>query len=613
MKRGAPGPDAHRASDEAKRTQILQGAIAAFPPRHRRRFGSAAYAWAPTAMANDAGHTAAFGLAEKRRAVLRGKTFCAGNGRRAAPTEEELRGLVRGFVKERVAGSARPGSSVPRQGRHRGAPSARPRRMTFLPAGQFPNAPSRSDDDLPTASTKRSTNPGLKPNPQTLFTRPQDIVHNRFFFLQPRSARPTRAADARARAAWQELSRNRTRAGALRRVSATGFSVKAEFSQTSTSGAVRETNSGREILPPRVFRSRAPAHGRGPIESSHGFPSGARWTLLVPAQAAPIRGYPGELVEMWHGAEPAARTRETFIFVEQLKRYRAGARRGSVKGIGQPPARENKQTGAQRRRVKEPSRQRSPPRPMRHRQVSRLPGASQLLAGPAVCGPEYAGLFGPGGVEPCRPDEIRPAYLRAARGWSPGEFRSGCGRPRWPGDVRPRPGRPEFFRRRQPAPGRRPATQTIAGNAVARPGRWRGPRPCAGQTAAHSAAWEKDRSPNVLTPYSIPRRHRDESMCCRPELAPRLVVPGTPRAPPGVGAPTTSSMGRPGTSCFGLDHLLVSCSDCCLIVSDRWTLVKTITSVSQVAHQRSTPGGLRPLGLPPHCAGRAAQWPRFCV
>jgi parvulin-like peptidyl-prolyl isomerase len=223
--------------------------------------------------------------------------------RQRAPTEEELRGLVRGFAKEEV---------LARQAQELGLDKddivVRRRlaqKMTFLLQDNSRRT-EPSDDDLHRLYEAQRSQ--AQTEPQTLFTRPR-ISFRQIFFS--RDQRTDAAADARA--ALQELSRSDT-TGPLAEIG-DQISTKAEFRNVDERAVANQFGAK---FAARVF-DLEPGPWQGPIESSHGFHL-VRVTLLVPAQLRPFEDIREELVEMWQ--EQSQRENEERDFVEQLKRYR---------------------------------------------------------------------------------------------------------------------------------------------------------------------------------------------------------------------------------------------------------------------------------------------------
>jgi hypothetical protein len=279
-----------------QRTQILREPLLHFLVIGAVLF--AAYAWL-NRNGNDAG-IRQVRLAESDVQWLK-ETFAL--ERQRAPTEEELRGLVRGFVKEEV---------LARQAQELGLDKddivVRRRlaqKMTFLLQDNSRRT-EPSDDDLHRLYEAQRSQ--AQTEPQTLFTRSR-ISFTQIFFS--RDQRADAAADARA--ALQELSRSDT-SGPLAEIG-DQISIKAEFRNVDERAVANQFGAK---FAARVF-DLEPGPWQGPIESSHGFHL-VRVTLLVPAQLRPFEDIREELVEMW--LEQSQRENEERYFVEQLKRYR---------------------------------------------------------------------------------------------------------------------------------------------------------------------------------------------------------------------------------------------------------------------------------------------------
>jgi parvulin-like peptidyl-prolyl isomerase len=218
------------------------------------------------------------------------------------PTEEELRALVRDFVKEEL---------LARQAQELGLDKddivVRRRlaqKMTFLLQDESRRA-APSDDDLRRLyQERRNQAPG---EPRTLFTRPR-ISFTHIFFS--RDQRADAAADARQ--ALRELSRPDATAAAA----ALGdrVSIKSEF-RNADERAVANQFGARFAA--QVFEL-APGPWQGPIESTQGFHL-VRVAELVPAQLRPFDEIREQLIELWH--EQSQREREERYFVGLLKKY----------------------------------------------------------------------------------------------------------------------------------------------------------------------------------------------------------------------------------------------------------------------------------------------------
>jgi hypothetical protein len=238
--------------------------------------------------------------------------------RQREPTEEELRGLVRGFVKEEL---------LARQARELGLDKddivVRRRlaqKMTFLLQDNSRGA-APSDDDLHSLYEAQRVLPpvpspasggGLgggqaQSGPRTLFTRPR-ISFTHIFFS--RDQRPDAAADARK--ALRQLSHPDGTAP----IAELGdrVSIKSEFRDADERAVANQFGAK---FATKVFELE-PGPWQGPIESSQGLHL-VRITERVAAQLRPFDEIRGELVEMWH--EQSQRENEERYFVELLKKY----------------------------------------------------------------------------------------------------------------------------------------------------------------------------------------------------------------------------------------------------------------------------------------------------
>jgi parvulin-like peptidyl-prolyl isomerase len=228
------------------------------------------------------------------------------------PSEEELRALVRGFVKEEL---------LARQAQELGLDKddvvVRRRlaqKMTFLLQDNSRRA-APSDDDLHRlyeAQRAQIQNGQATSNvpggPPTMFTRPR-ISFTHIFFS--RDQRADAAADARE--ALRELSRSD---GAMPSGKiGDRASIKAEFSSADERAVANQFGAK---FAARIFELE-PGPWQGPIESSQGLHL-VRITQLVPAQLRPFDEVRGELVELWH--EQSQRESEERYFVELLRKYR---------------------------------------------------------------------------------------------------------------------------------------------------------------------------------------------------------------------------------------------------------------------------------------------------
>jgi parvulin-like peptidyl-prolyl isomerase len=235
--------------------------------------------------------------------------------RQRQPSEEELRALVRGFVKEEL---------LARQAQELGLDKddivVRRRlaqKMTFLLQDNSRRA-QPSDDDLrrlyeaQRGQTQDNQTQGnqLPSEPRTMFTRPR-ISFTQIFFS--RDQRKDAAADARQ--ALERLSLPDPDSAAPTADLGDRISIKAEFRNTEERAVANQFGAK---FAARLFEL-APGPWQGPLESSQGFHL-VRITQLTPAQLRPFDEIKGELVEMWH--EQNQRESEERYFVEQLKKYR---------------------------------------------------------------------------------------------------------------------------------------------------------------------------------------------------------------------------------------------------------------------------------------------------
>jgi parvulin-like peptidyl-prolyl isomerase len=239
--------------------------------------------------------------------------------RQREPTEDELRGLVRDFVKEAV---------LARQAQELGLDKddivVRRRlaqKMTFLLQDNSRSA-APSDDDLhrlyeaqrvpPPASGAglggaQAESNQIQSGPQTLFTRPR-ISFKQIFFS--RDQRADAAADARE--ALRQLSRPDATASAAEL--GDRVSIKSEFRNADTRAVANQFGAK---FAARVFEL-APGSWQGPLESSQGVHL-VRITERAPAQLRPFDEIRGELVEMWR--EQSQRENEERYFIGLLKKY----------------------------------------------------------------------------------------------------------------------------------------------------------------------------------------------------------------------------------------------------------------------------------------------------
>jgi parvulin-like peptidyl-prolyl isomerase len=231
--------------------------------------------------------------------------------RQREPTQEELRGLARGFVKEEL---------LARQARELGLDKddivVRRRlaqKMTFLLQDNSRRA-ALSDEELHRlyeaqrgefrADQARTDQAA----PRTLFTRPR-ISFAQIYFS--RDQRADAAADARQ--ALRELSRLDAPAPAAEIGDRAAF--KSEFRNADERAVANQFGA---TFAAKVF-ALEPGPWQGPIESSQGFHL-VRVTGVMPAQLRPFDEVRQQLVELWQ--EQSQRENEERYFVELLKKYR---------------------------------------------------------------------------------------------------------------------------------------------------------------------------------------------------------------------------------------------------------------------------------------------------
>jgi parvulin-like peptidyl-prolyl isomerase len=238
--------------------------------------------------------------------------------RQREPTQEELRGLVRGFVKEEL---------LARQAQELGLDKddivVRRRlaqKMSFLLQDDSHSA-APSDEELhrlyEAQRSQAQTSQG-ESGVRTLFTRPR-ISFTQIFFS--RDQRADAAADARQ--ALRELSRpdgTATTAPLGDRVS-----IKSEFHNVDERSVANQFGAK---FAARVF-ALEPGPWQGPIESSQGVHL-VRITERIPAQLRPFDEIKDQLLEMWH--EQSQRGNEELYFVGLLKKYQV-APDDSVKAL----------------------------------------------------------------------------------------------------------------------------------------------------------------------------------------------------------------------------------------------------------------------------------------
>jgi hypothetical protein len=225
------------------------------------------------------------------------------------PTDEELRGLIRGFVKEELFARQAQELGLDKDDivvRRRLA-----QKMTFL----LQDASSRkapSDDDLRRVYEALRAPTGADAaklgETQTLYTR-RKISFTQVFFSRDKRADPA----SEARAALPEL----LRANATVPPNDMGdqASVRSEFRNVDER-AVSNQFGGKFAA--KVFDLPV-GPWQGPIESNQGVHL-VRVTALLPGELRPFEQVREQLVELWH--EQQQRASEERYFGELLKKYR---------------------------------------------------------------------------------------------------------------------------------------------------------------------------------------------------------------------------------------------------------------------------------------------------
>lgn len=218
------------------------------------------------------------------------------------PTDEELRALVRDFVKEEL---------LARQAQELGLDKddivvrRRLAQKMILLLQDDSRRAAPSDDDLHRLyETRRSQ---AASEPRTLLTRPR-ISFTHIFFS--RDQRADAAADARQ--ALRELSRPDAAAPAA--TLGDRVSIKPEFRNADERAVANQFGAK---FAAQIFEL-APGPWQGPIESTRGLHL-VRITELVPAQLRPFDEIREELVELWHAQ--SQRESEERYFVGLLKKY----------------------------------------------------------------------------------------------------------------------------------------------------------------------------------------------------------------------------------------------------------------------------------------------------
>jgi PPIC-type PPIASE domain len=246
--------------------------------------------------------------------------------RQREPDQEELRGLLREFVKEQL---------LARQAQELGLDKddivVRRRlaqKMTFLLQDNSRRA-EPSEDDLhrlyeaqrSQLRTDQARTDQAQGGPRTLFTRPR-ISFMQIYFS------PDKRADAAANA--REALRELSRSDAPPPVDDLGdrLAGKSEFKDADERAVANQLGAR---FAAKVF-ALEPGPWQGPIESSQGFHL-VRVTGLVPAQLRPFDEIRPQLVELWQ--EQSQREAEERYFVDLLKKYRVVPDAG-VQGLAEP-------------------------------------------------------------------------------------------------------------------------------------------------------------------------------------------------------------------------------------------------------------------------------------
>ncbi len=224
------------------------------------------------------------------------------------PNEAELRGLVRGFVKEEMFARQAQELGLDKDDivvRRRLA-----QKLTFLLQDESARTEPSEEELQRVYEAQRSRPHGEldQSEVRTLFARPKISFVQVFF---SREHRPDASADAKA--ALDEL----VRSGAAAPPSGMGdpASIKAAF-QNVDARMVANQLGGKFAA--AVF-DLAPGTWQGPIESAQGFHL-VRITALVPGELRLFDEIKGELAEMWH--EERQREGEERYFADLLKKYR---------------------------------------------------------------------------------------------------------------------------------------------------------------------------------------------------------------------------------------------------------------------------------------------------
>lgn len=237
------------------------------------------------------------------------------------PSETELQGLVRGFVKEEMLAAQAQELGLDKDDivvRRRLA-----QKMTFLLQDESARAEPGEDElrrlyEAQRGQPESEQDAGAK---RALFTRP------RLSFVQVFFSRDKRAdADADARAALAELSKQDVAAPPAGM--GDPASIKSEFRNVDARAVANQL--GNKFA--AVIFDLAPGTWQGPIESSQGFHL-VRVTARMPGELRPFAEIKGELAEIWH--EQRQRDSEERYFAGLLKKYRI-VPDSSVKALTDP-------------------------------------------------------------------------------------------------------------------------------------------------------------------------------------------------------------------------------------------------------------------------------------
>jgi PPIC-type PPIASE domain len=219
------------------------------------------------------------------------------------PNAEELRGLVRDFVKETLFAREAQALGLDKDDivvRRRLA-----QKMSFLLQDNSPGA-APSDDDLHRLyEAQRGRAPASEAEAQTLYTRPR-ISFTQIFFS--REQRPDAAADARA-----VLTQLRKTDAAATQFGDQG-SLKSELRNADERTVANQFGAK---FAAEIFKL-ALGPWQGPIESSRGVHL-VSITALTPAALKPFDEVRDQLVEIWR--TEAQRENEERTFVNLLKKY----------------------------------------------------------------------------------------------------------------------------------------------------------------------------------------------------------------------------------------------------------------------------------------------------